>query len=84
MKPQTVGVKTAVSMCFSMCNRPGNDAFDVRIKCEEIDAVNEFKHLGIILEKNLSNLDCICFSRRDLLYQNAKLYMHAMILLHLP
>lgn len=59
---------------------PVNELFDVRIKNEIIDVVNEVKYLGIILDKNVKfdrqvmhickkvrpNLNRFCFIRRDL------------------
>ena len=50
-------------MCFSMCNSPAHDVFEVRIKKEITDKVNEVKYLGIILDKSLkfdSQVKYIC------------------------
>ena len=93
----TIDVKKTVSMCFSIRNRPITDVFEVRIKNELIESVNEVKYLGIILDQNLKfvtqikyvakkaklNLNCFRFIRRDLSCQTAKLFMHAMIFSHL-
>jgi hypothetical protein len=49
----TINVKKTFSMCFSIRNRPINDVFEVLIKNELIESVNEVKYLGIIRDKNL-------------------------------
>lgn len=93
----SLNVKKTVSMCFSIRNRPLSDIFEVQIKKEVIEVVNEVKYLGIILDNNLKfdnhvkyickkvkpNINCFRFIRRDLSCHTAKLYMHAMIFSHL-
>ena len=91
----TLNVKKTVSICFSIRNRPDHEVFQVRIKEEITEVVNEVKYLGIILEKHLKcqvkyicskvkpNLNCFRLIRRNLSHRAAKLYMHAMILSHL-
>ncbi len=93
----TLNVKKTVSICFSMHNRPEHDVFEVMINEEITDVVDEVKYRGIILDKHLKfdsqvkyicnkvrpNLNCFRFIRRNLSYQAAKLYMHAMIFSHL-
>ncbi len=97
MSHLTLNVKKTVSMCFSIRNRPARDVFEVRLKNEVIEVVNEVMYLDIILDKNLKfdsqvknickklkpNLNCFCIIRSDLSGQTAKLYMHGMIFSHL-
>ena len=90
-------LKKTVSICFSIRNRPISNIFEVQIKNEVIEAVNEVKYLGIILDKNLNfdnhvkhickkvkpTINCFRFIRRDLSCHTGKLYMHSMIFSHL-
>ena len=79
-----------MSLCFSVHNRPDHEVFQVRIKEEITEVVNEVKYLGIIIDKHLKfdsqvkyicnkikpNLNCFRFIRRNLSHQAAKLHIY--------
>uniref|UniRef100_A0A8C1L0A4 Reverse transcriptase domain-containing protein n=1 Tax=Cyprinus carpio TaxID=7962 RepID=A0A8C1L0A4_CYPCA len=92
----TLNLKKTVSMCFSM-RRKAKEKLIIRINQEEIEEVNDFKFLGVILDPGLkfdkhvkklcktvkTNLNCFRMIRHYIPLKAAQLFMHAMIFSHL-
>ena len=83
-------------MCFSIRKQGSLEHFEIKIRNEEIEEVNDFKFLGIILDPQLkfdkhvkkisktvkTNLNCFKLIRHYIPTQAAQLFMHAMIFSH--
>lgn len=85
LKNNHLTLKT-VSMCFSM-RRKATEKFIIRINQEEIEEVNDFKFLGVILDPKLkfakhvkqcktvkTNLNCFRMIRQYIPLKAAQLY----------
>ncbi len=93
----TLNMKKTVSMCFSIKKTSQSENLRVAMQGEEIEKVNEFKFLGVVLDSKLkfgkhvkkisktikSNLDCFKLIRHQISYKAAQLYMHGMIFSHM-
>ena len=91
-----LNLNKTVSMCFSIRKRCQLERFCVKIKAQEIQEVNEFKFLGVILDPQLrfdkhvkkiaksvkSNLNCFKLIRQHIPTQAAQIFMHSMIFSH--
>ncbi len=92
----TLNYKKTVSVCFSI-KKKANANYGVKINEIEIDQVDEFKFLGVILDSQLKfdrhvkklcktvkiNLNCFRLIRQYIPLKAAQQYMHAMIFSHL-
>jgi len=92
----TLNCSKTVSMCFSIRRKEIN-GFIIKINQKAIEAVNNFKYLGVILDSHLkfdvhvkrlcrtirTNLNCFYMIRPHISLKAATLYMHAMVFSHL-
>lgn len=88
-----LNLNKTVSMCLSIRKPSLHESLHVKIKNEEIQEVNEFKFLGIVLDPQLkfdkhikkitktvkSNLNCFRLIRHYIPTQAAQIFMHSMI-----
>jgi hypothetical protein len=83
----TLNYKKTVSMCFSI-KRKANENSRVKIDEIEIDPVDEFTFLGVILDSHLKfnrHAKKLCFRliRKYIPLKAAQQFMHAMIFYHM-
>lgn len=77
-------------MCFSI-RKKVRKKFHNTIDTKEIEGLNEFKYLGVVLDPQLNfdaqansnRLSCFKLIRSYLSFEAAHLYLHAMVLSHL-